>query len=142
MLSFVFLVYILVLFSLAMNYDLIIRFEILDFPCLKRIYITILSNIFEAHREAKVVDFHLAEVAVLLELVLGVQVVVAVRADTVDLVTVKYANMQYVKYANMQYAKYANMQYAKYANMQYIKFANMQDAVDLGAVKYAKYENM
>ena len=34
------------------------------------------------------------------------------------------------------------MQYAKYANMQYIKFANMQDAVDLGAVKYAKYENM
>ena len=66
-----------------------------------------LSNIFEAHREAKVVDFHLAEGSVLLELVLGVQVVVAVRADTVDLVAVKYANMQYVKYANMQFAKYA-----------------------------------
>ena len=93
-----------------------------------------LSNIFEAHREAKVVDFHLAQVAVLLELVLGVQVVVAVRADTVDLVAVKYANMQY--------AKYANRQYAKYANMQYIKFANMQAAVDLGAVKYVKYANM
>ena len=48
-----------------------------------------LSNIFEAHREAKVVDFHLAEVSVLLELVLGVQVVVAVRAHAVDLVAVK-----------------------------------------------------
>ena len=48
-----------------------------------------LSNIFEAHREAKVVDFHLAEIAVLLELVLSVQVVVAVRAHAVDLVAVK-----------------------------------------------------
>ena len=38
------------------------------------------------HREAKVVDQHLADLAVLLELVLRVQVVVPVRADTVDLV--------------------------------------------------------
>ena len=76
-----------------------------------------LSNIFEAHREAKVVDFHLAEGSVLLELVLSIQVVVAVRADAVDLVAVKYANMQ-----NMQYEKYAicnmqNMQYEEYVNI-------------------------
>ena len=38
------------------------------------------------HREAKVVDQHLADLAVLLELVLRVQVVVPVGADTVDLV--------------------------------------------------------
>ena len=57
-----------------------------------------LSNIFEAHREAKVVDFHLAEIAVLLELVLGVQVVVAVRAHAVDLVAV----MQICNMQNMQ----------------------------------------
>ena len=68
---------------------------------LTRIYITILSNIFEAHREAKVVDFHLAKVAVLFELILSIQVVVAVRADAVDLVAVKCANVHYAKYANM-----------------------------------------
>ena len=77
-----------------------------------------LSNIFEAHREAKVVDFHLAEGSVLLELVLGVQVVVAVRADAVDLVAVKYANMQ-----NMQYAKYAICKICNMQNMQYAKYA-------------------
>ena len=102
------------------------------------------SNIFDAYREAKVVDFHLAEVAVLLELILGVQVVVAVRAHAVDLVAVKYAICKickYAKYANMQYVKYANVHcairkicnygiYAKYANMQYVNYVNMQ---------YAKY---
>ena len=41
---------------------------------------------FETHGETKVVDQHLADLAVLLELVLGVQVVVPVRANTVDLV--------------------------------------------------------
>ena len=68
-----------------------------------------LSNIFEAHREAKVVDFHLAEGSVLLELVLGVQVVVAVRAHAVDLVAVKYANMQICNVQNMQYEEYVNI---------------------------------
>ena len=89
-----------------------------------------MSNIFEAHREAKVVDFHLAEVAVLLELILGVQVVVAVRAHAVDLVAVKYANMQYAKYAIMRFVNYGNMQYVKYVIMQYVKYA---------IVHYAKY---
>ena len=97
-----------------------------------------MSNIFEAHREAKVVDFHLAEVAVLLELILGVQVVVAVRAHAVDLVAVKYANMQYAKYANMQYAKYAIMRFVNYGNMQYVKYVIMQ-YVKYAIVHYAKY---
>ena len=39
-----------------------------------------------AHRQAEVVHHHLADVALLLELVVSVQVVVAVRADTVDVV--------------------------------------------------------
>ena len=95
------------------------------------------SNIFDAYREAKVVDFHLAEVAVLLELILGVQVVVAVRAHAVDLVAVKYAICKickYAKYANMQYVKYANVHcairkicnygiYAKYAICKLCKYA-------------------
>ena len=38
------------------------------------------------HREAKVVDQHLADLAVLLELVLRVQVVVPIRTNAVDLI--------------------------------------------------------
>ena len=41
---------------------------------------------FDTHRKAEVVDQHLADITLLLELVLRVQVVVPVRADTVDLV--------------------------------------------------------
>ena len=41
---------------------------------------------FGTHRKAEVVDQHLADLALLLELVLRVQVVVPVRANAVDLV--------------------------------------------------------
>ena len=40
----------------------------------------------KTHGKAEVVDHHLADLPLLLELVLRVQVVVPVRADTVDLV--------------------------------------------------------
>ena len=40
----------------------------------------------KTHRKAEVVDQHLSDLALLLELVLRVQVVVTVRADTVDLI--------------------------------------------------------
>ena len=72
------------------NLARVARWQLRYFTFLGWIYFIICT-----HREAKVVDFHLAEVAVLLELVLGVQVVVAVRAHAVDLVAVKYASMQY-----------------------------------------------